>query len=70
MAGDNSAGQRLLIKNVRIFDGISDRVVEGHVLIEGRVIAAVDASPIAETEHTPVIDGGGRTLMPGMTDAH
>lgn len=67
MAGNS---QRLLIKNVRIFDGLSDRLVDGHVLIEGATIAAVERSPIAETDATAVIDGAGRTLMPGMSDAH
>ncbi|MGP4056767.1 amidohydrolase family protein [Mycobacterium sp. 4D054] len=70
MAEASSTGQRLLIKNVRIFDGLSDRVTDGHVLIVGRTVAAVESSPIAETDGTAVIDGGGRTLMPGMSDAH
>lgn len=70
MAEAGSAGRRLLIKNVRIFDGLSDRVVDGHVLVEGRTIAAVETSPVAETDGTTVLDGGGRTLMPGMSDAH
>lgn len=70
MAEAGPAGRRLLIKNVRIFDGLSDRVVDGHVLIEGRTIAAVETSPVAETDGTTVLDGGGRTLMPGMSDAH
>jgi imidazolonepropionase-like amidohydrolase len=60
----------LLVKNVRIFDGIADRPYDGHVLIDGSRIAAVDTSPIAETPQTTVFDGAGRTLMPGMTDAH
>jgi imidazolonepropionase-like amidohydrolase len=63
-------GQRLLIKNVQIFDGVSDRLVAGHVLIDGRRVAAVETSPIAEDSRTTVIDGAGRVLMPGMTDAH
>ncbi len=66
----HTAPVRLLIKNVQIFDGISDRTFPGHVLVEGRTIAAVDASPIAEDTATTVIDGAGRVLMPGMTDAH
>lgn len=61
---------RLLVKNVAIFDGISDHLVAGHVLVEGRTIAAVDTAPIAEDAHTTVIDGAGRVLMPGMSDAH
>jgi imidazolonepropionase-like amidohydrolase len=63
-------GQSLLIKNVQIFDGVSDRLRAGHVLISGRTIAAIDASPIAESDFMTVIDGAGRVLMPGMTDAH
>ncbi|MGE2735807.1 amidohydrolase family protein [Mycolicibacterium vaccae] len=68
--GANSATSRLLIKNVRIFDGLRPRLVDGHVLIEGATVAAVETSPIAETPETTVIDGGSRTLMPGMSDAH
>lgn len=62
--------RRILVKNVRIFDGLSDRLVPGHVLVEGNAIAAVDTSPIAEDAQTTVIDGADRVLMPGMTDAH
>jgi imidazolonepropionase-like amidohydrolase len=63
-------GQSLLIKNVQIFDGVSDRLRAGHVLISGRTIAAVDTSPIAESDSMTVVDGTGRVVMPGMTDAH
>ncbi|MGO8848327.1 amidohydrolase family protein [Mycobacterium sp.] len=61
---------RLLLKNVQVFDAISDKVFAGHLLIEGRTIAAVDTSPIAEDDQTLVIDGAGRLAMPGMSDAH
>ena len=67
----NRSGARpLLIKNVQIFDGISDQLIAGHVLVDGRTIVAVETSPIAEGDETTVIDGAGRVLMPGMTDAH
>lgn len=62
--------RRILIKNVRIFDGMSDRLVPGHVLISGSTIAAVDSSPIAEDAQMTMIDGADRVLMPGMSDAH
>lgn len=61
---------RFLIKNVRIFDGLSDHLFAGHVLIEGTKIAAVETSPIAEDPNTVVVDGADRVLMPGMADAH
>jgi imidazolonepropionase-like amidohydrolase len=60
----------VLIKNVRIFDGLSGSVTPGHVLIDGSKITAVDTSPIAESAAVTVIDGGDRVLMPGMIDAH
>jgi imidazolonepropionase-like amidohydrolase len=61
---------RVLVKNVRIFDGISGRLSDGHVLVEGSTIAAVETSPIAEVSEATLIDGAGRVLMPGMSDAH
>jgi len=59
----------LLIKNVRIFDGVSSRLAEGHVLVRGSFIEAAERSPIAESG-VDVVDGRGRVLMPGMIDAH
>ncbi|MCO5065921.1 MAG: amidohydrolase family protein [Rhizobiaceae bacterium] len=57
--------------NIRLFDGKSGKLVDGRrVVVEGRKIKAVepDAQPLAAGVH--VIDGGGRTLMPGLIDAH
>jgi imidazolonepropionase-like amidohydrolase len=58
-----------LFENVRIFDGVDEELTAGTVLVEGNAIARV-----AETIEAPpgarVIDGGGRTLMPGLIDAH
>ncbi|PTR43537.1 imidazolonepropionase-like amidohydrolase [Rhodococcus sp. OK611] len=55
-----------------MFDGTSDRLVAGDVLIDGDRVAAVSESPVGEEpgRETKVIDGGGRVLMPGMCDAH
>ncbi|QBJ95328.1 amidohydrolase family protein [Rhodococcus sp. ABRD24] len=65
-------GERLLFRDVRVFDGVSADLVHGDVLIEGGTIAAVSDSPIgdAPARDTVVLDGGGRVLMPGMSDAH
>lgn len=62
----------VLIRNVRIFDGISLIAVDGAVLVEGDRIAAVatDAASLAGHHADTVIDGRGRTLMPGMIEAH
>jgi imidazolonepropionase-like amidohydrolase len=64
----------VLLKNVHLFDGKSTRraATPANVLIvEGR-IRSISASPIPlEADMQPqIIDGGGRTLMPGLIDAH
>lgn len=69
-AASAAAPAETLFRNVRIFDGRADRLsAPTSVLVRGNVIAAiggtVDASPAAT-----VVEGGGRTLMPGLIDAH
>ncbi len=60
----------VVFSNVNIFDGESDRLIKGgSVLVEGNLIKSVSSSPI-NAPGAEVIDGGGRTLMPGLTDAH
>ena len=60
----------MLFTNVSVFDGTSDALIaNGNVLVEGNMIKAVSADPI-EADGATVIDGGGRTLMPGMIEAH
>ena len=62
-----------IFSNVRIFDGKSG-VLSGpsHVLVRGNVIEKIATSPIPADRRadTVLIDGGGRTLMPGLIDAH
>jgi imidazolonepropionase-like amidohydrolase len=65
--------QTTLFQNVRIFDGKSGRLsAPSHVLVHGNKIDRIASMPIAPDESTGVvrIDGGGRTLMPGLIDAH
>jgi imidazolonepropionase-like amidohydrolase len=60
----------VLLKNARIFDGTSGDCPEGmHVLVETDVIREVSDKPI-KTGDAQVIDVAGRTLMPGLIDAH
>lgn len=62
-----------LFTNVRIFDGKSDTLSEpSHVLIRGNVIEKISTDPIPTDRRadTALIDGGGKTLMPGLIDAH
>lgn len=59
-----------LIKNVNIFDGKNDKLSNGSaVLIENNLIKSV-GKDIKAPEGATVIDGGGRTLMPGLIDMH
>lgn len=62
--------EALLISNVRLFDGVADHVRPASVLVIGDKIAEVAAGAIQPPAGARVIDGGGRVLMPGMTDAH
>ena len=62
-----------LFQNVRIFDGKSDTLSPpSHVLVRGNKIEKISTSPIPTDRRadTAVIDGGGKTLMPGLIDAH
>ena len=60
----------VLLKDARIFDGLSEHCLEGmQVLIECGVIREVSDKPI-NPGNARVIDVGGRTLMPGLIDAH
>ncbi|MET0366095.1 MAG: amidohydrolase family protein [Sphingobium sp.] len=63
---------RQLIRDIAIFDGSGREPFAGAVIVEGDRIAAVlrDADAIAAATADHVIDGKGRTLMPGMVDAH
>jgi imidazolonepropionase-like amidohydrolase len=63
----------VIIENVRIFDETSDRLsAPSNVLVVGNVIQTISREPIVAPANTAAthIDGGGRTLMPGLIDAH
>jgi len=63
----------VLFQNVRVFDGKSG-VISGpsNVLVRGNKIERISTAPIAtdRSAKTQIIEGGGRTLMPGLIDAH
>jgi imidazolonepropionase-like amidohydrolase len=60
-----------LFQNVRIFDGKSPTLsTSSNVLVRGNKIERISTSPITVDAGTRVIDGGGRTLMPGLIDVH
>jgi imidazolonepropionase-like amidohydrolase len=56
---------------VRIFDGTGNALsAPSHVLVRGNKIERISTSALEATAGTTVIDGSGRTLMPGLIDAH
>ena len=60
-----------LFQNVRIFDGKSTTLSPpSNVLVKGNVIESISTATIAADPAATVIAGGGRTLMPGLIDAH
>jgi imidazolonepropionase-like amidohydrolase len=62
--------EQILITNVNIFDGKTDTLAMSQdVLVEGNLIKQIGKGLKAD-EKTTVIDGKGRTLMPGLIDGH
>ena len=61
----------IIFRGARIFDGESDRLIEGHdVVIAGPTIQDVIPSPDVAYLDAEVVNCGGRVLMPGLIDAH
>ncbi len=58
-----------LITNVKVFDGVSDELQSHDVLISDNLIKDVGPDLQAPADAT-VIDGAGRTLMPGIIEGH
>jgi imidazolonepropionase-like amidohydrolase len=62
----------ILFENTRIFDGSGAPPFPGEVLVEENRIAAVARAGQASLSraNVTVVDAGGATLMPGLTEAH
>jgi len=69
-AAANEPVQKILIANVHVFNGIDEeRLMNANVLIDGRLIEAISTEDLL-VENATVIDGRGRTLIPGLIDMH
>ena len=65
----DEAPSQTLFTNVHVFDGFADELaMNTDVLIEGNHIVEVGQNIVASG--ATVIDGGGRTLTPGLIDMH
>ena len=63
---------RTLFTNVSVFDGSGQSSFPGEVLVQGNRIRTVAKGndQIDSSLAEEVVDGGGATLMPGLTEAH
>lgn len=69
LAAEDKAPTRVLITNVNVWDGTSDRVRKGvDVLVEGNKISNVARG--IRARGAIVIDGKGGTVTPGLIDMH
>ena len=60
----------ILFTNVNVFDGVNEELIENaNVFVVGNRIAEFSTEPLAAA-NARIIDGGGRTLMPGLIDSH
>ncbi len=59
--------REIIFRNARVFDGT--RVIEADVLVRGDAIADVGKT-LPASEDAEVVDGRGKTLMPGLIDSH
>lgn len=63
--------QLILLKNMRIIDGIADEAIEnGSILIREGRIEAVSDSIIPVPEGAEVMDLSGKTVLPGFVNMH
>lgn len=63
-------GAPILFTNVNVFDGLNEQLIENaNVVVTGNLITAVSTEDLALAGEQ-IIDGGGRTLMPGLIDVH
>ena len=59
----------VLFTEVKVFNGIDNRLYTQDVLVEGNMIKEIGGNLDVPSD-VRVIDGGGRTLMPGLIDSH
>ena len=65
-----SAQSSILIKNVNVWDGTSNQLKNNYsVLVEDNLIRSVERN-IPEPNGALIINGVGKTLIPGLSDAH
>lgn len=71
-AHSEALSDEILIKNVKVFDGVSSELTSPtNVLIVGNKIQEISSTAQSSaSKDVQIIDGGGRVLMPGLSDTH
>jgi cytosine/adenosine deaminase-related metal-dependent hydrolase len=63
-------GQKLFT-NVMVFDGSGSPSFSGEVVVQGnRIKAVAKGRKNLKVDGAEIVDGGGASLMPGLTEAH
>jgi imidazolonepropionase-like amidohydrolase len=63
--------KEILFENVSVFDGKNELILTNqHVLISGNKIALISKTALPKNDNMIVIDGKGKTLIPGLIDVH
>jgi imidazolonepropionase-like amidohydrolase len=71
VSAQDAGSRETLFTQVRVFDGTSETLSPPtDVLVRGNVIAAIGADAEPTSSQAVVIDGRGKTLMPGLIDNH
>lgn len=67
----SALAEQILFKNVNVFNGVDNKLIKGqNVLVDDKLIKKISKSSIKTEKGAKVIDGKGRTLMPGLIDGH
>lgn len=63
---------QILIKNINVVDVENKRMLAGYnvVVLDGKIVSVDKGKQYKLPEGTEVIDGSGKWLVPGFTDAH
>ena len=71
-AQEVSSAQQFLFTNVKIFNGVNNKLINADILVENNPIEKVSEKPLTlnKSDNLMIIDGGGKTLMPGLIDSH
>lgn len=62
---------QIAVTNANVFDGRNSALKEhATIIIEGNLVKEITQQPVAEDGFEKIIDAGGRTVIPGLTDSH